>query len=330
MANEFNQFSAISIDASRFDQHVSLDALRWEHSVYLTSVPYGERKFLSWLLKQQLVNTGTAWAPDGRVRYRTRGCRMSGDMNTSMGNCLLMCGMVHAMMTRLGVRARLACNGDDCVIFVEKHHEGRVMAMIPDYFRNLGFTMKVEQPVHVIEHIDFCQTRPVCVAGEWRMVRNPRTALSKDLTLLQPGAQGRQVLAYSLWMSAVGKCGSSISSGVPVFQSFYQWMVGGVTPTTTGNTWAQAAPTRLRPGRGKQSATTQGFGVHGGLQYMSQGMTAALLPICPTTRLSFWLAWGITPDCQIEFERSVALTSREVSCVGLISDREITGTLLFR
>lgn len=70
---------AIGLDASRFDQHVSMDALRFEHSIYNGVFKSAElRQLLQW----QLRNKGIGRAGDGSVKYKVDGCRMSGDINT--------------------------------------------------------------------------------------------------------------------------------------------------------------------------------------------------------------------------------------------------------
>jgi hypothetical protein len=79
---------AIGLDASRFDQHVSIQALEWEHSIY--NRVFNSRE-LRWLLRMQLRNRVRGYCRDGKLKYTTEGCRMSGDMNTALGNCLIMC-----------------------------------------------------------------------------------------------------------------------------------------------------------------------------------------------------------------------------------------------
>lgn len=51
---------AIPIDAVRFDQHVSTDALKYEHSVYVGCVPAPDKDRLARLLVWELVNKGFA------------------------------------------------------------------------------------------------------------------------------------------------------------------------------------------------------------------------------------------------------------------------------
>lgn len=81
--DQFKSPVAIGLDASRFDQHVSRDALAYEHSIYNGVFKSPElAKYLRW----QLTNTGYARAHDGAFSYKVEGCRMSGDINTGMGD----------------------------------------------------------------------------------------------------------------------------------------------------------------------------------------------------------------------------------------------------
>lgn len=61
---------AVGIDASRFDQHVSAQALEWEHSIYNSIFQSDE---LAMLLKWQINNVGFARCKNGCIKYRKIG-----------------------------------------------------------------------------------------------------------------------------------------------------------------------------------------------------------------------------------------------------------------
>lgn len=282
--SEFSQPVAVSMDASRFDQHVSVDALLEEHHVYRSiyaNCTQAEKKLLAKLLNMQIFNKGAAYLPEAVVKYEVEGNRMSGDMNTALGNCLLMCLMVYAYAKECGVRVRLFDNGDDAVVIMEQRDLPAFMARVVEWFLEMGFTMNLEAPVTRMESIEFCQTRPVCVDGSYIMVRNPMVALSKDYLWKLPDREGNRVHA-DRWMSAVGACGLSLCSGVPIMQASYEYMV-----------------THIPAKRG----TTLGFGDgNSGLERLSEGLCRGPRAIAASTRVSFWLAFGITPDAQEAFE----------------------------
>nr|UQB76130.1 RNA polymerase [Flumine tombus-like virus 16] len=267
---------AVGLDASRFDQHVSVDALKFEHEFYLRDYP--NDKQLKRLLKMQLENVGMGFASDGIIKYKKEGCRMSGDMNTSLGNCILMCAMVYGLKETLGIKLSLANNGDDCVIVCEKADLLRLTSSIEPYFKQFGFKMEVEAPVDIFERIEFCQTQPVFDGTQYIMVRKPSVVTSKDVTSLIPC---QTISQYKEWLQAVGECGMSINGGIPVMQNFYQMLQTGVERT---------------------KFTKTGEFQTNGLGYHSRKMSRVARAPSPETRLSFYLAFGITPDLQESLE----------------------------
>jgi hypothetical protein len=274
MWDEFSQPVALSLDASRFDQHVSVEALKYEHSVY--NRLYHSRG-LAAALTWQLTNTGFVRCSDGAAfKYTVSGCRMSGDMNTALGNCLLMCAMIWAYAASVGVRVRLANNGDDCSVFMERRDLHRFSAGLDRWFLEMGFTLTSDGVADVFERVDFCQMRPVWTSRGWVMCRNPRTALCKDVLCKKPD-MGRPLGGYNRWSYQVGLAGSAIADGVPVFSAAYAAMIRTGTP----------------------SRKAQGFGdMDSGFEFLAKGLTNTGQVIVPEARASFWRAWGITPDVQ--------------------------------
>lgn len=275
--NMFRQPVAVGLDASRFDQHTSSDALRFEHACYLKCFSGSDRERLAGLLEWQIANKGYVNVDDGKIKYRVDGCRMSGDMNTSMGNCLLMCAMVYAYAEHRGVRVELANNGDDCTVIMETQDLLRFQEGLDAWFTEMGYTMKVEDPVYVFERIDFCQTSPVDTLGGYVMVRNPHRALTKDVYSVLPLRQGKMAFG---WATAIGECGLSLTGAIPVFQEFYS---------------------ALRAiGQGRRIGAHPGL--ESGFARLAEGMHREYGDIAPVSRYSFWLAFGITPDEQVALE----------------------------
>lgn len=261
---------AIGLDASRFDQHVSVDALKFEHEFYNRAFNDPKlRKLLSW----QLYNCGFGRASNGIVRYVTEGCRMSGDINTSMGNCIIMCCIVIGYFESVGVKARLANNGDDCIVICEARDLSKFDG-IDAWFTDFGFKLTRDKPVYVFEQIAFCQTQPVLASDGWRMVRDPRIAPSKDATSLLPWNDEQD---FNDWLGAVGQCGSALTRGIPFWESYYARM--GVATRS----------------HALEKVVDSGFG------YMSKGMHSTAV-ITAESRYSFWLAFGILPDAQEAME----------------------------
>lgn len=284
MFEKWSMFSdpvAVGLDASRFDQHCSTEALQTEHEVYLDCYPTERRKRqLGFLLKQQLKNKCFGYTPDGKIKYTTEGVRMSGDMNTSLGNCILMCLMIHAYASSLGIKVQLANNGDDCVVVMDRESLTKFQAGLDEWFLAMGFNMAVEEPCYTFEEIEFCQTHPVWVGpghDDYIMVRHPVKAIAKDTACLHAW-QTEKVFAG--WMHAVGTGGLSMTGQIPIFQDFYKSFIA-------------AGTYRMK------TSDPQGWGV----KMLGRGLSRQHGVINPLTRASFYWAFGITPDEQLCAEK---------------------------
>ncbi len=274
--DSFNDPVAIGLDASRFDQHVSIPALKFEHRMYQLSFHGEERRALGELLRWQLRNNGVAYAQDGKIKYKTEGCRMSGDMNTALGNCLLMCAMLWQYCHDKGINARLKNNGDDCVITIERSDLNLFSTGLETWFLKMGFTMKVEPAVDIFEEIEFCQTHPVFNGVDWIMCRNPFVCSSKDLCWIEGQPTPVNIRR---WMDAVGRCGASLSSGLPVLQEFYQALIRNGLAC-------------------RREVRDTGFA------FMSRGLTAEVRPVSDAARISFYKAFSISGALQRSLEEA--------------------------
>jgi hypothetical protein len=284
---------AIGLDATKFDMHVSVEALEWEHSVY--NGVY-RSKTLSKMLRWQVENKGFGWCKDGFLRYEVRGRRASGDMNTSLGNCLIMCALVYEYALHRGVQIKLCNNGDDCVVMMERRDERAFMDGLDNWFLEMGFRMVAEEPVYDLNHIEFCQMRPIELdTGECVMVRNVPTALRKDSLCT---VDIRNLKARKGWLSAVGKGGLALTGGIPVAQNFYRACV--------------------RLGEGYENKIATHLQRLSGMGMMSVGMAGTYSEPSANVRLQVFKAWGISPDMQLAFEKHMddfCLSDAPVSAV---------------
>jgi len=280
---------AVGLDAKRFDQHQSAEMLRWEHSVYLNASGPGDRKELKKLLEHQVRNRGVIRCPDGVIHYEVDGCRMSGDMNTAMGNCLVMCAVLHAFKEKTGLNFSLANNGDDCVIFLERRHL-RDLNSLPNHFLEFGLQVEIEEPVDVFEKVVFCQTQPVYDGERWIMVRQPSVSMAKDAYCTLPMESPK---VANGWMTAVGKCGMSMTGGIPVVQEYYA--------------------AYLRAGKGVEIGHTLHH--ESGFFHLGKGMDRHYRIPCSEARLSYWLAFGTTPTQQVLLEQTLATCEMSTTIV---------------
>jgi len=222
-------------DASRYDQHVSEVALELEHTAYLEA--YLGDTVLSDLLSKQMRNSGKTskgW------RYWVKGRRMSGDYNTGLGNSLLMTMFFVQFFTDMRDRSyevdgdtfvvgfdgeiyewdnhwQFLDDGDDSVVLVERRAEAAFDALLQPYFAKLGFKMTVEDSAYEMEHIEFCQSRPVLLGQDYVMVRRPSKALSGSLCSVY-SVHDIKSMKQLVW--ATGQCELALGAGVPIMQEY--------------------------------------------------------------------------------------------------------------
>nr|UVF24201.1 ORF1-ORF2 [Apple luteovirus 1]UYP65688.1 P1-P2 polyprotein [Apple luteovirus 1] len=301
--NKFRNPVAIGVDASRFDQHVSTEALKWEHSIY--NKVFGD-PLLRDLLDWQTVNKCSLFVEDKMLRFKVKGHRMSGDINTSMGNKLIMCGMMHNYFRELGVKAELCNNGDDCVIICERKDE-RKFDGLGKWFWEYGFNMAIEPPVYSLAKLEFCQSRPVCINGKYRMVRRP-DSIAKDANTMLSMQNAEDVKSF---MSATGQCGMILNSGVPILDAYHSNLYRG-------------------SGYKKVSESFIDRVISYGTDERLQGRrTRVEEPVTMENRLSYWDAFGVDPQTQVLVERY--LNNLRIGCEPLgvkIVTPLLTSTLL--
>jgi len=275
MWDKYSRPVAVGLDASRFDASVDAGLLEHEHSLY--NMLFRDRE-LRRLLSYQLNNVGRARCFDGTIRYKVRGGRGSGDMNTSLGNSYIMCAIIWVWLWRQGVKASLANNGDDCVVILEDSDLDKFRDGFDSYASELGFTMVVEAPVYDFELIEFCQTQPVWDGADWRMVRNLHKSREKDSMCLfpidSPGAR-------QSWLHAVGECGMALTAGLPVLQEMYTAFKRNGRPSKMAD-----APYMMSRGR----------------MALALGMSGDWREVTDDARYSFYVAFGVTPDEQVALE----------------------------
>jgi hypothetical protein len=275
--SSFTSPVAVGLDASRFDQHVSKSALQFEHSVYKKLWP-GDKE-LHDLLRCQLANYCKGKGDLYDFEYKATG-RMSGDMNTSVGNVILMTSVLLHWKEALGFEFKLVNNGDDSVVIMESDNLERFLEGFDLFFVAYGFNMVAEDPVYTVEHIEFCQMKPVHLDSGWMMVRKP-TSVFKDMIAIS----SRGVAHYDNYLRDVGLCGLSLYADCPLIGVFY-------------NALSSCGKERLE---GE---------LKGGLAYWMRQEGLVKIPVVPGTYtkrafLSYCKAFDLNPMVVQEFEHLV-------------------------
>jgi len=283
----------IGLDASRFDQCCNKELLRILHDVIKDCFPNkNDRKCVAELCAYTLHNQCKGKARDGTVEYLMNGGLCSGEMTTSMTGCVIMSCVIYVFCVyhmKLDDFAVIDM-GDDGGLFIDKKYIKAIQRELPDFFRRFGLVMTVEETVYRIEHIEFCQTKPVWDGQKWRMVRDPRTASVKDATSLTPFNARKDLANY---LNSVGKGGLSLTGGIPMWQNYYRSMIK--------NGSLQIGNFKFRD-----------IKLEGGIYYLSLRMSEKYVDdLCDDARLSFWRAFGIIPDVQKAQERRYDETTVE-------------------
>lgn len=190
-----------------------------------------------------------------------------------------MCMLMYSYFVEKQINFRLLNDGDDCVVVVDLHDVRKVKSSIVEWFLNFGVEMNLEHVGCTIEDVEFCQSHPVKVGTKVTMVPHPGKRLYSDLVTTKDvgGKKG-----FDRQLGAIAGCGLACSSGVPVLQEFYKWL------GTDVKTWVPDSSSYYHKYR----------------QELIKGMEYRYAPVTEESRISFFLAFDITPSEQKLLERS--------------------------
>lgn len=207
--DRFPKSAWLEIDHSRFDSRVSAKHLRLTHLLYNSFIDDGEMKtLLSW----QINNVGFSHFG---LFYRCVGRRMSGDIDTGLGNSLLNYTILRYVME--GIPANIYLDGDDSVVCFDARYRRQVEQVLVERLEQAGMqsTFKFRSSPYDVE---FCQSKIIETLNGPTLGRNPIRAISR--------------MCYSLGQQPEGYFGSVCygeihsSSGVPLIYDFAAAHVG--------------------------------------------------------------------------------------------------------
>jgi len=136
---------------------------------------------------------------------------MSGDQNTGLGNSIINYAMTKAILDDLMLDYCLYIDGDDFIIFVE---DSDVHMIQPALYTQFGMSTKLDNVARKLEHIDFCQCRPIFDGEDYTLVRNPVRMLER----LQWGVGKFNTTYIRNYLTSIGMCCMSLGMGLPVEQ----------------------------------------------------------------------------------------------------------------
>lgn len=140
-------------DHTSFDAHVTVDMLRLIHQFYLSC--FSDDRELRELSRRTINNN--AYSRNGET-YKIRGTRMSGDVDTSLGNSLLNYYILRSALDDLGIESEVIVNGDDSIIFTNVPLDP---ATLTAQLRRYNMDSRPGVLTQNIHKIEFCRTRLV-------------------------------------------------------------------------------------------------------------------------------------------------------------------------
>jgi len=213
----FSDPVVVSLDMSRFDKHVSATMLQQEHAFYLHALAGHPQ--LQQLLGWQVNNR--CFTQNG-VKYRVHGGRMSGDINTALGNVLLCIFMVIAAAQEILPDFEIFNDGDDVLLIFDCKHLLAVLESFPNLFKEFGQELKIENIAYHLSDVVFCQSHVVFDGIDYLFVRDWRKVLSHSCAGTKYWNDPHLVRPL---MGLVGQCELALSAGVPVLQGFAEALI---------------------------------------------------------------------------------------------------------
>lgn len=185
-------------------------------------------RFLGWLLSHQIRNECSTQLGG---KYVVVGSRMSGDVNTSLGNGILNYLFLRCVSSDAGVVVRCAVDGDDSVTVVERvDHEKFVEALsrASDYGFEVVSVIREPGPL-----VQFCSGHVIRTDQGPRYIRVPRRVLFRTTWCVQ---KLTRTVAYRR-LRATGYCEALCNDNVPVLGAFAAMLcrVAGEGPVDCDN-----------------------------------------------------------------------------------------------
>lgn len=296
IADHWNSFTdpvALDCDVEKLDRSFDQEMLSMTHEPIVAMFSGADQELVSTLLKTQLKPKVSGRVDDGFFSYDVSGTLTSGQPNTSLAGVLAVCGILWTVRERTNIRFKVVDAGDDFTVFCEGKDKLRLWVELENSFNEHGFVLTRSSFRMELEEIEFCQSHPISVGGEIRLVRNARSSAIKDVTSTKPIDQ---IGTFCGWVNAVGQSGMAQHAGVPVAQSYYAMMIRS----------AQHQLRNLRLSARKMKKVrnlVRRFELEdGGLKWWSKGMKNQPSEITWQSRVSYYLAFGISPTDQILLE----------------------------
>jgi len=262
MGDKFANPVYIPLDHSKYDAH--LIGMRKFFRIWMIQCYRHDQHFRDMINRQAKNRCMTA----NQVMYEMEETLCSGEILTSFEGSSDNYAL--ALEFTRYVVAEIRVNGDDMVICLDR---SQLHLLDFDFYERACMATKI-LVVDDIHDVEFCQCRVVIVNDRPRMVRNPTRVIARCCYTLKtyPNREG-----YLKLLGAVGEGELHCNSGVPILQE-----------------WAQLL---------KRTADGQ-FSIRLYDEYMMRRCEPKDVwrPVTNEARMTFWMAFGISPTRQRELE----------------------------
>lgn len=149
LANKYRYYT--EGDHTTFDAYVTPEMLRLSHRFYARC--FQQNPELLKLSKRTINNRATTRNGE---RYRVHGTRMSGDVDTSFGNCIINYYILRSLLADLHIDGDAIVNGDDFILFTNRPIP---IADATRILRRYNMDTKLVPSTTRIHTVEFCRCR---------------------------------------------------------------------------------------------------------------------------------------------------------------------------
>ncbi len=286
----FENPMSIDVDVSKMDQSFT-EEIMGQFLEFLASCSTNN-EYLHDILKWTLKTKVKGRADDCLFRYDITGTLASGMPFTSLAGVSVVTAIVWLFKEKHGINLTIVDAGDDMTILFDRKDERRVVGRVAAWYQQFGLTLEVGPPNYHFEGIEFCQSHPCFIEGEWQMVRNTVTSAIKDSASIRPL---RTPLEAAAWLEAVGRGGIASQGGAPIATARYNMMLRSSEAIKHGLLRTKRQQTRYR------QMVARSFERGGSYEWYAHGMKNQG-HITDAARVSFERAFSIPPNVQRAIE----------------------------
>lgn len=213
----------IETDHTAWDLHMSQPLLAALNDEYrrIFRVPAEDAVYFEEVLRSYL---STSWRFRNGLSYKLKGTRVSGDVDTTVGNTIIHIAVNRAVARMSGLSKadfKQRCKGDDSVI-AEHGNPGKRFEV--SHFRRLGLEVKASERSTIFD-VEFCSSYLLQGETGWTMSRNPWKIVRHVPYVL--GITNRKEFIRKSQQKSL--CEALVSQGTPIMcaLSHYWWRCAG-------------------------------------------------------------------------------------------------------